>query len=258
MPKIILSSYAHRDSYFHKLHPLTKFVITGCAIVLAFVVKSFIFNLLLAALIIPIGYKSKILSQVFRPVRYLFIIFVILFGIQSFFYPFSVTPLMELPFGITIWLEGVLYAANISARLLVMLVFGYWFVLTTHPGDLVSEFKERGLPHWMGYIIITTLQLIPRIQSQMSVIIEAQKSRGLDTRGSLVNRLKAYTPLLGPLFIGSVQQAVERSMALEARAFSAKCPKTSFRDRRFKTKDSWWTIGFIVFSVLYGVLSWLL
>jgi energy-coupling factor transporter transmembrane protein EcfT len=58
--------------------------------------------------------------------------------------------------------------------------------------------------------------------------------------------------------MGSVQQAVERSMALEARAFSAKNEKTSFRDRRFKRKDFCWLIGSIIFSITFGVASWLL
>src|SRR6056297_3079926 len=102
-------------------------------------------------------------------------------------------------------------------------------MITTHPGDLVSELKERGLPNWIGYIIVTTLQLIPQIQTQLSTIIEAQRSRGLETQGSVIKRLKAYVPLMGPLFMGSVQRVIERSMALEARAFSADCKKTRYR-----------------------------
>lgn len=191
------------------------------------------------------------------PIKYLFIIFVILYAIQGLFFPFRQTPLFSF-FGIIIWLEGVLYASYIASRLLVMLVYGYLFVLTTHPGDLVSSLRKIRLPYKFGYVILATLQIIPRVQAQMSTIIEAQKSRGLETSGSVINRLRAYTPLLGPLFFGSVQQAVERSIALESRAFSAECEKTSYRRVVVKKKDKVIIISSILVSILYGVLSWLL
>ncbi|MFA5405869.1 MAG: energy-coupling factor transporter transmembrane component T [Candidatus Nanoarchaeia archaeon] len=258
MARVILLSYMYKNSFFHKLNPLTKLLITTCVIILTFILRNFIHNLILFALFLPVAYYSKVLSKVFKPLKYLFIIFVILFGIQSFFYPFGQTVLVELPFGFHIWLEGILYAADVSARLLVMMICGYWFVLTTHPGDLVSALRKIGIPHAFGYIIITTLQLIPKVQSQMEVIIDAQKSRGLETQGSVINKLKAYTPLLGPLFMGSVQQVVERSMALEARAFSADCPKTSFRKTSIKRVDKIIMVSVVIASITGGVLSWVL
>nr|MBD3312164.1 hypothetical protein [archaeon] len=258
MPEAVLISYVKKKSFFHKLNPLTKLVLAVCAITLSFLLKNFMYNLILFFFIIPFAYEAKLLRQVFKPLRYLFIIFVFLFGIQSFFYPFRETVLVQLPFGFAIWLEGLLYAVDISARLLVIMVYGYLFVLTTHPGDLVSELKERGMPHWLGYVLITTLQLIPRVTSQTEVIIEAQRSRGLETQGSVIKRLKAYTPLLGPLFMGSVQNAVERAMALEARAFRAECDKTRYRDVKFTKQDKLITASSIILSIIYGVVSWLL
>jgi energy-coupling factor transport system permease protein len=138
------------------------------------------------------------------------------------------------------------------------MVFGYWFVLTTHPGDLVSSLTKIGLPHALGYIILTTLQIIPRISGQMQTIIDAQKSRGLETQGNLIQRLKSYMPLLGPLFMGSVQQSVEKSMALEARAFSSKGEKTSYRKTSVNKDDKIIMITAVIFSILWGVLSWTL
>jgi energy-coupling factor transport system permease protein len=258
MPKSILISYVEKDSYIHKLNPITKLVVLTCVILLCFTLNNFVHNLILFFLIIPLAYFAKLTKAVFRPFKYLFIFFVILFSIQSFFYSYNETPLFVLPFGIIIWKEGFMFSVNISARLLVMIVYGSLFVVTTHPGDLVSALRKDNLPFTAGYVIISTLQLIPRMQVQMETIIDAQKSRGLETKGSVINRLKAYVPLIGPLFIGSIQQAIERTMALEARAFSANTPKTNYRLTVMHKRDKIIMISVIIISVMWSVSSWLL
>lgn len=58
-------------------------------------------------------------------------------------------------------------------------------------------------------------------------ITDAQKSRGIETEGGLITRMKAFIPMLGPLVLSSIQQTEERVLALESRAFSAKGKKTS-------------------------------
>lgn len=254
----VLISYQHKDSYFHKINPLAKFIIVVCVVILTFFLTNFVHNLILLSLIIPIAIKSKVLRIVFTPVKELYIIFVILFFIQGLFNPFATEKLFDLPFGFAVYLDGIIYAAEVAARLLVMMVYGYWFVLCTHPGDLVSSLKKIGLPHAIGYIMLTTLQIIPRVQAQVKTIIDAQKSRGLDTSGNLIKRVKGYLPLLGPLFMGSVQQTVEKSMALEARAFSSDCKKTNYRKTIMKNKDKIIIALAITISIIGGILSWAL
>ncbi|MBN1923465.1 MAG: energy-coupling factor transporter transmembrane protein EcfT [Nanoarchaeota archaeon] len=237
---------------------MTKLLILICVIILSFTLKNFIYILALLVIIIPIAIKSKVLSMTFSPIFKLYFMFILLFFIQGFFHPYATEKLIDLPFGFTLWKDGLLYAAYIAARIFVMMVFGYWFVLTTHPGDLVSSLSRIGLPHALGYIILTTLQIIPRFRTQMQTIIDAQRSRGLETQGNLIQRLKSFVPLLGPLFMGSVQQAVEKSMALEARAFSAKGEKTSYRQATIKTKDKVIMVITVLFSISWEVLSWTL
>ncbi|MDD2678803.1 MAG: energy-coupling factor transporter transmembrane component T [Candidatus Nanoarchaeia archaeon] len=258
MASNILLSYVHKDSYFHKIDPSTKLLITVLVILLTFILKNYIHIMILLLFIFPIGIKSKVLRMVFKPVSQLFLIFILLFIIQGLFYPLATDKLMDLPFGFTLWKDGLVNAANVGSRLLVMMVFGFWFVLTTHPGDLVSSLRKIGLPNALGYIMITTLQMIPRIQSQMKTIIDAQKSRGLETTGNLIKKFKSYLPLLGPLFMGSVQQAVEKSMALEARAFSSDCPKTNYRKTTIHLKDKIIMISAVALSIMGVILSWTL
>ena len=51
------------------------------------------------------------------------------------------------------------------------------------------------------------------------MIAAAQRSRGLDTEGSLRARLRGVLPLVGPVLLSSLTEVEERSLALEVRAF---------------------------------------
>jgi energy-coupling factor transporter transmembrane protein EcfT len=85
------------------------------------------------------------------------------------------------------------------------------------------------LPGTFAYVITTTLQIIPQMRKKANTIIDAQRSRGLDTEGGVVKRVKALLPLVGPLVFGSLVDVEERAIAIEARAFTSTLPKTSLR-----------------------------
>ena len=53
-----------------------------------------------------------------------------------------------------------------------------------------------------------------------ATIIAAQRSRGLDTEGSLLRRLRGLVPIVAPVILGSIAEVEERTMALEARGFT--------------------------------------
>jgi energy-coupling factor transport system permease protein len=154
MASIGLSSYVEKDSFFHRINPLTKLLILICVIIMSFTLSSSIYIILLLLIIVPIATKSKVLSLTFKPIFKLSFMFILLFIIQGLFHPYATDKLMDLPFGLTLWADGLIYAVYIAARLFVMMVFGYWFVLTTHPGDLVSSLTKIGLPHAIGYIFL--------------------------------------------------------------------------------------------------------
>ena len=59
-------------------------------------------------------------------------------------------------------------------------------------------------------------------------ITDAQRARGIETDGSILTRLKALLPMMGPLVLTSIQQIDERVLTLEARGFSAPARKTAY------------------------------
>ena len=76
------------------------------------------------------------------------------------------------------------------------------------------------MPRSIEYILLMALQIIPDMRARAAAILEAQQSRGLVIK-SLVSRVRALLPLIGPLVVGALVDIEERAMALELRAFAS-------------------------------------
>ena len=66
----------------------------------------------------------------------------------------------------------------------------------------------------------------------MNTITDAQRSRGLETEGSLLTRAKAFLPLISPVVMSSLINTRERAVALEVRGFAAKQKKLTLPTAR--------------------------
>jgi energy-coupling factor transport system permease protein len=86
---------------------------------------------------------------------------------------------------------------------------------------------QRGVPTGLAYIIVATIQLVPRLRARAAAILDAQRARGLETGGNLLRRFRALVPLVVPLVLSSLVDVEERALAIEARAFNQPGPKTS-------------------------------
>jgi energy-coupling factor transport system permease protein len=224
------SLFVAGGSPVHRLHPLTKLALALLVAVAAFLLPGlaaaplvWLLVLLPLALVAGVGWRFIQVS-----LRALLPLAISVFLIQSLFYPVpNPTPL---PLGpITLRQEGVAFAALISGRLLALTSATLLVLLTTHPADLVFALTERGMPRSIGYILLVSMQLLPYMQGRATAIIEAQRSRGLETQGSLLRRVRGIVPLAGPLVIGALSEVEERALALELRGFMSQGPRTSLR-----------------------------
>ena len=76
----------------------------------------------------------------------------------------------------------------------------------TEVKDINYALEKSGVPKKVTFLISSTLQLIPQMSALSRVILDAQKSRGIETEGNLIIRAKAFVPMLGPLVLSSIQQ----------------------------------------------------
>jgi len=116
--------------------------------------------------------------------------------------------------------EGLALAIEILVRLAAISSAVTLFYLTTRPAELVLDLEARGVPPRLAFVAHSSVQTVPAMAERASQIIAAQRARGLDTEGSLRRRLRGVVPIAGSVILGAVAEVEERSMALEARAFT--------------------------------------
>jgi energy-coupling factor transport system permease protein len=226
-----LSFYTHRDSPLHWLNPLTKLtVVLGLTLISFLSPFYWTAPLLLLFAIIPLSFVGRVAREYFNAALKLILPAVsFLFIMQALFQPLQGRELFHFWF-LHPTLESVMFALGNAARITLMVSTFTLLLLTTHPSELMSDFTRRGLPPQFAYVIISTLQIIPQMQAKALTIIDAQRSRGLDTQSSLTRRVGALVPLVGPLVFGSLVEVEERAIAIEARGFTSARAKTFLRE----------------------------
>ena len=116
--------------------------------------------------------------------------------------------------------EGLRFAIETLLRLAVISGAITLFYLTTAAGDLAIDLEHRGVSPRLTFVVHAAVQTVPAMVERAESITAAQRARGLDTEGSILNRLRGVLPLAGPLLLGSIGEVEERTMALEARGFT--------------------------------------
>ena len=225
---------------------------------LAFAVPWWACALTLFLLVFPLAAVAQVLGPLARTLWKIVLPFAIpILLIQGFFWGegqvlFTLGPL-------SFYRAGLIFAAASIARIAML---GGCFLLlsmTTRVDMLMRALVERGLPSQALYLVVTTLQLVPRFQAQAHRIQDAQRTRGLETEGTLWRRAQALVPLIGPLLLASLMDVEERALALEARGFSRRGPRSSLVTLHDSAGQRWlrrflWTLA--VALILFRLFAW--
>ena len=213
-------AYVQGNSFIHRLNPITVLTYTLSITVLGIGVGQIWILMLVFAFNMVLVYKAGVIKSFMGMfLRVTIPIVVPMFIIDTLFYPGSKTILYQLG-PLMIRYEGLMFAATVISRLLAILSAYFMMVLVIHPRDLMIALGNRGVSPKIGYLVLSTLQLIPYIQQTAERILDAQRSRGLSLKGSIFKRFKSYIPLMAPVVMGSFASLEIRAMALEVRGFN--------------------------------------
>lgn len=214
-----------KNNFVKTLNPITKLTFVATVILSSILVTEYQFSLTSFVLLIAISIYSTTFKEFIKAMASsIFILVIIIFIMQALFYPGKEIIWQWKIFSIK--MEGIRYAANLSSKILVIGGAIILFFKTTSVTDFVISLQQRGLSPVAAYIILATLQIIPQMNKKSAIIMEAQKSRGMETEGNLLVRAKAFVSSLGPLVLSSIAGTEERAITLEAKAFSAPTKKT--------------------------------
>jgi energy-coupling factor transport system permease protein len=219
-------AYQKRDSPLHKLNPITPLTYALCITLLGLTIGSpwvlyalFFFTVALIVRAKVFGPFARIFITISIPIA------VPMLLIHGFLYPgakdviWSIGPL-------SLKREGLMFALSVISRLFSMISAYFLLVMVAHPRDLMVALEARNVSSKVGYLVLSTLQLIPYIQRTAETILDAQRSRGLRLKGSLIQRFRSYVPLMAPVVMGSISALEIRAMALEVRGFNLTNPRS--------------------------------
>jgi energy-coupling factor transport system permease protein len=207
----------------------------------------------LAVLVLGVAAASGLGGTVVRSLRVPAVLIASILIVNALFFPGATDVIARLgPVALT-W-DGITFGLVTAGRLLVAFIASIAFLQATLPDDLLEALVARGVSHRLAWVILSAVQMVPRLQETAATILEAQQARGLETGGSLGRRLRALVPLVGPVLLGSRIDVRERTLALEARGFGAGGQRTAYRVVEDPAGDRWLRLATVVAIAL--VLAW--
>ncbi|MFZ4892910.1 energy-coupling factor transporter transmembrane component T [Plantibacter sp. Mn2098] len=125
-------------------------------------------------------------------------------------------------------------AAGLDFSLTVMAVCGAVVLMFTAMPmtDLLLALEQAGMTPRATYVVLASFQAITDLAQSSRVVMDAQRARGVETQGGPITRMRAFLPVLAPVFLTAIASTEERAVALDARAFNATAKHTHLRRLR--------------------------
>lgn len=232
------------DDWLHRRNPVTKLLALLWVLLAAFLLSPTILAVLIA-LILLVAAGTGLLVALLRSLRIPALLIASILIVNALFYPGAREVLVGVgPLALT--REGVTFGLVSAGRVLVAFLASILFLFTTLADDLLEALIARGASHRIAFVILSAVQMVPRLQSRAAGILEAQQARGLQVTGSLAQRMRALVPLVGPILLGSLIDVRERTFALEARAFGATGGRTAYRRVADPPADRWLRMAIVI------------
>jgi energy-coupling factor transport system permease protein len=231
------------SSWLHRRNPLTKLLALLFVLLSAFLLPPVVLVGLLGLIVVTV-WSAGLLRQTIRAMRIPALLLLSILVVNGLFFPGAKDVLVSLgPLSLT--REGLAFGLVSAGRLLVAFLASVAFLFTTLADDLLESLISRGASYRIAFVMLSAVQMVPRMQARAGSILEAQQARGLVISGSFVRRIRALVPLISPVLLGSLIDVRERTFALEARGFGARPGRTAYRTVADPPVDRWIRLGLV-------------
>ncbi len=260
LKSITIGQYIPGESIIHRLDPRTKILGTLGYVVILFVLRGPAGYAVMAGITAAVALLGRIpVRMLLRGLRPVLIIILFTIVLNMVMTP-GETVYQLGPLDVTD--EGIVQAATMSIRVILLIMTTSMLTLTTAPIDLtdgieylLGPFRRLGVPaHELAMMMTIALRFIPTLVDELERIMKAQMARGADfDTGSFLDRAKSMIPLLGPLFISAFRRADDLALAMEARCYRGGEGRTRYKVLKVSTPD-FWAGAFLVCT--FGAALW--
>ena len=227
---------------YRELNPITKVDLAAVGAILAFGVRGWAGPLAALALVLASGALAGILPRLIPFALATLPLVASILLVNTLLYPNAHDAITQIG-PLTPTYTGATAALQATLRVVAFGLSAAVFVLTTPTDDLLVELERRGVGRRWVFVVGAALGAVPRTLTRVREVVESQRSRGMDTEGGVRRRIRGLLPLVGPVIFGSLNEVEERTMALEARAFTAAGRRTLLRALPDSAVQRWfrWT-----------------
>jgi energy-coupling factor transport system permease protein len=210
------------------LHPVTKATLAMVGAIVAFGVRGWTGPAVVFVAVVVSGAVAGVLRRTLPFALATIPLVASILVVNTFLYPNAKDAIVTIGPLTPTW-TGAAAALQATLRVVAFGLSAAVFALTTPIDDLLVELERRGLGRRGAFVVGSALGSIPRTVERAREVTDAQRARGMDTEGGLPRRFRGLVPLIGPVVFGALAEVEERTMALEARAFTAPGRRTLLR-----------------------------
>ena len=260
--------YLEGSSFLHRLDPRTKTLISLLFTAIIFIVSRPLAAAAMTASLVALWFAVKMpFGKIKRYAKFLSVMVIFIAVMQMLFGPgdhFILKPLIPsgVPFiggrGSLKW-EGLVIGIVSGFRLFALVLLLPLLIGTTAPHSLTQGLTKLGLNYKGAFIITSAINLVPALEEEARVIIDAQKLRGMRAfeEGNLWDKLKAYPALAIPLIIAAMRRSQLMAFAMDSRGFGA-FPGRTWRDPLKMRAADFRVLAFsIVFCTVILILNFI-
>jgi energy-coupling factor transport system permease protein len=118
------------------------------------------------------------------------------------------------------------------------------------PNFLIHYMVRAKVPYKIAFIFSSTLRFFPLLFSDIGMIVQAQRLRGLAMeKMNIFLRVKVYAKVAVPLILGAMVQSQQLEIVLQSKAFSGDPDRTYLHESILSPLDYSVLIFFTVFLI---------
>jgi energy-coupling factor transport system permease protein len=225
-----LPDYVTRPAsgFYRSLNPATKLAVAALEVVAAFLVPGWIGPLAVLAVVVATAAAARRLRMAGLIAAATTPVVVSIVLVNLFLLPGASDSILRVGPLAPTW-SGLAFGLQTTARFLAFSLAIGLVYLTTAVDDLLADLAGRHVGRRAVFVVGAAVETVPRTIERAAEIVDSQRARALDTQGRFHRRAAGVVPLAGPLVIGALAEVEERTLALEARAFTAPGRQTRLR-----------------------------
>jgi energy-coupling factor transport system permease protein len=261
-----------RDSVFTRLDFRPKIYMMLVLTVVALIWESPVVQLSLAFLILIACFLSGVKMKFIRTILLIMTPFYLLLLITHGFFNISqvmsltgkdeLTILFTIPQnwwligGLNFSLEGFWYGINTIFKTLTIVLVVPLVIFTTDLDNIIVGMVRAKVPYKLAFIFSATLRFFPLLFSEIGMIVQAQRLRGLAMeKMNIIQRVSVYAKVAVPLILGAMVQSQQLEIVLQSKAFSGDPDRTYLHESILSRLDYTVLIFFTLFLIA-AFVSW--